>query len=103
MAGDRGCDEQCHETCCSSNPVTLSRPVSHQNYTGTTLSYTQAVGLLGWGISPPQNRYLHIGQHKPTRNAHNTDIHAFSGIRTHDPSLRTGEDISCLRQRDNCN
>jgi hypothetical protein len=28
-----------------------------------------------------------------------TDIQASSGIRTHDPSARTGEDISCLRQR----
>jgi hypothetical protein len=26
-----------------------------------------------------------------------TDIHARSGIRTHDPCVRAGEDISCLR------
>jgi hypothetical protein len=31
-----------------------------------------------------------------------TDIHAFSGIRTHDPSVRVGEDGSCLRQHGHC-
>jgi hypothetical protein len=30
-------------------------------------------------------------------NAHNTDIHASSGIRTHDPSVPASEDSSCLR------
>jgi hypothetical protein len=40
----------------------------------------------------------------PTRriNAHNTDIHAFSGVLTHDPSVRTGEDSSCLWPRGHC-
>jgi hypothetical protein len=28
-----------------------------------------------------------------------TDIHALSGIRTHDPSVREGEDGSCRRPR----
>jgi hypothetical protein len=32
----------------------------------------------------------------------NADIHASSGIRTHDPSTRTGEDGSCLRLRGHC-
>jgi hypothetical protein len=32
-------------------------------------------------------------------NAHNTDIHALSGIRTHDPSVRASEDSSCLSPR----
>jgi hypothetical protein len=31
-----------------------------------------------------------------------TDIHALSGIRTHDPSLRAKEDSSCLRPRGHC-
>jgi hypothetical protein len=31
-----------------------------------------------------------------------TDVHALSGIRTHDPSVRAGEDGSCLRLRDHC-
>jgi hypothetical protein len=36
-------------------------------------------GLFGLGISQLQGRHLH------------TDIHAFSGIRTHNPSVRAGE------------
>jgi hypothetical protein len=48
--------------------------------------FTQLVGLLGRGISPSQGRYLT-----------QTDIHSLSGIRTHDPSVRAGENISCLR------
>jgi hypothetical protein len=59
------------------------------------LIYTQSVGLLGQGISPPQSRCLHTGQHKHRINA---DIHALSGIRTHDPSFRASEDSSYLRQ-----
>jgi hypothetical protein len=44
-------------------------------------SFTQSVGLLGRGISPTQGRYLHTGQHK------HADIHATSGILTHDPRV----------------
>jgi hypothetical protein len=44
-----------------------------------------------WGISPSQGLYLHAEQHKHGINAHNTDIHALSGIRTHDPSIRASE------------
>jgi hypothetical protein len=63
--------------------------------------FTQMVGLLGRVISPSQGRYPHIGQHKQSINAH-TDIHALSGIRTHDPSVRESEDSSCLRPRGHC-
>jgi hypothetical protein len=59
---------------------------------------TQTVGLLARGISPSQGRYLHRRQHKHRINAH-TDIHASSGIRTHDPSVRVSEDSSYLRPR----
>jgi hypothetical protein len=31
-----------------------------------------------------------------------TDIHASSGIRTHDPSVWAGEDSSCLRLSGHC-
>jgi hypothetical protein len=65
-------------------------------------SYTQSVRLLGRGNSPSQGLYLHTKQHKHRINAHNTDVHALSGIRTHDPSVRASEDSSCLRQRDHC-
>jgi hypothetical protein len=66
------------------------------------LIYTHSVGLLGQGISPPQGRYLHTEQHKHRIDAHNTDIHALSGIQNHDPRLRRGEDGSCLRTRGHC-
>jgi hypothetical protein len=64
-------------------------------------SFTRTVGLLGRVIRPPQGRYLHTGQHKHRINAH-TDIHAVSGSRTHDPSVRASEDSSCLRQCGHC-
>jgi hypothetical protein len=66
------------------------------------LIYTQSVGLLGRVTSPSQGRYLHTGQHEQRINAHNTDIHALNGIRTHDPSVRAGEDGSCRRPRGHC-
>jgi hypothetical protein len=50
----------------------------------------QTVGLLGRVISPSECRYLHL------------DIHAYSGIRTNDPSARASEEISCLRPLDHC-
>jgi hypothetical protein len=53
-------------------------------------------------ISLSQGRYLHTGQHKHRINTHNTDIHALSGIRTHDPNLQASEDGSCLQQRGHC-
>jgi hypothetical protein len=56
----------------------------------------QTVGLLGRGISPSQGRYLHAGQHKHRINTH-IDIHALSGIRTHDPSIQASDDGACLR------
>jgi hypothetical protein len=50
-----------------------------------------SVGLFGRVISPSQGRYLT-----------QTDIHALSGIRTHDLSVRGSEDCSCLRPRGHC-
>jgi hypothetical protein len=64
--------------------------------------FSQKVGLLGWVISPSQGLYRNTGQHKHRINAHThhtSHIHALSGIRTHDPSVRASEDSSCLRQR----
>jgi hypothetical protein len=62
-------------------------------------SYTQSAGLLGRGISPSQRLYLYTEQQKHKINTQNTDIQAFTGIRTHDLSVRAGEDSSCLRPR----
>jgi hypothetical protein len=45
--------------------------------------FRHTVGLLGRVINPSQGLYLHrTTQHRKTR----TNIHALSGIRTHDPS-----------------
>jgi hypothetical protein len=57
--------------------------------------YTRSVRLLGRGISPSQIRYLHTEQHNHRINA---DIHALSGIRTHNPSVRAAEDSSLLKK-----
>jgi hypothetical protein len=37
-----------------------------------------------------------------TYTQNNTNIHASSGIQTHDPSVRAGEDSSCLRPHGHC-
>jgi hypothetical protein len=66
------------------------------------LIFTPSVRILGQGISPSQDHYLYTGQHKHRINAHNTDIRALTGIRTHDPSVQAGEDGSCLRPRGHC-
>jgi hypothetical protein len=54
------------------------------SHIGSFLNYFRhMVGLLGRVISPSQGLYLHrTTQHRKTR----TNIHALSGIRTHDPS-----------------
>jgi hypothetical protein len=65
----------------------------------TFLTYTFSRPL--WtGISPSQSRYLHTEQHK--RGIKNTDIHALSRIRTHDPSVRAREGNSWLRPLGHC-
>jgi hypothetical protein len=58
---------------------------------------TQLVGLFEWGISPSQGRHLHTEKHKHKINAHGHSC--LSEIWTHDPSVRAGEDGSCLRPR----
>jgi hypothetical protein len=62
--------------------------------------YGQWVALLGRGISPVA-RPLPT-QDNTNRDTTRTDIHASSGIRTHCPSVRVGEDISCLILRGPC-
>jgi hypothetical protein len=59
--------------------------------------YTQSVGLLGRVICPLQGFYLNTGQHKHRINTHTPNIHALSGIGTHEHSVRASEDSSCLR------
>jgi hypothetical protein len=52
------------------------------------LNLRQSVGLLGRGSARPK-----------AATYTQTDIHTLSGIRTHDLSVRTGEDVSFLRPR----
>jgi hypothetical protein len=94
--------------CLSVRPsIHLSSCCSHFEHRASVKSFVPlqvlnlrlSVGLLGRGISPTQDHYLH--RTTKTQNKH-TDIHALSGIRTYDPSVRASEDISCLRPRDNC-
>jgi hypothetical protein len=39
-------------------------------------------------ISSSQGPYLNTGQYKQNKRIHTLNIHALSGIRTHDPSVR---------------
>jgi hypothetical protein len=59
------------------------------------------VELLGRVISSSQGHNLTTGQHKHWINVY-TNIHTLSGFRTHDPSVRSSEDSSCLRPRGYC-
>jgi hypothetical protein len=60
------------------------------------LDLKQSVGLLGRVMSSSQGLYLYINTEKRTY-AHTLNIHALSGIRTHDPGFRGSEDSACLR------
>jgi hypothetical protein len=64
---------------------------------------SQTVKLLGRVISPSKGRYLNTGQHKQYKDIHTPNIHALSGIRNHNPSVRAREESSCLRLRGYCN
>jgi hypothetical protein len=64
--------------------------------------FSQTVGLLGRGISPPQGHYLHRTIQIQNKPIHTPNIHALSGIQTHDPSVQASEDNSWLRLRGYC-
>jgi hypothetical protein len=55
-----------------------------------------------WTWDQPIARLLPTHRITQRINAHNTDIHALSGVRTHDPSVQASEDSSCLRARGHC-
>jgi hypothetical protein len=65
-------------------------------------NFSQPIGLLGQVISPSQSRYLSTGQHRINAyththtHTHTPNIHALSGIRTHDPRVRASEDSPYL-------
>jgi hypothetical protein len=57
------------------------------------------VGKTPWTGDQPDTGPIHT---QDNTNKINTNIHASSWIRTHDPSTGKAEDNSCLRQRGNC-
>jgi hypothetical protein len=59
-------------------------------------------GRTPWMGDQPVARPLPTYRKKYRINAHNTNIHALSGIRTHDRSVRANEDSSSLRPRGHC-
>jgi hypothetical protein len=56
----------------------------------------QGPGLL---FSSSQGLYLNRGQHKHRTNTYTPNMHALSGSRTQDPSIRANEDSSYLGHR----
>jgi hypothetical protein len=62
----------------------------------------QTVVPLGRVISSSQGLYLNTGQRKQNKYTHTPNIHALSGIRTYDPSVRASEDSSCIRPLGYC-
>jgi hypothetical protein len=73
-------------------------PFPTQNLTSETYEsiFRHLVGLLGREINPTQ---VYTGQHNTKKKKTRAHIHASSGIRTHDPSVRAVEDRTCLRPR----
>jgi hypothetical protein len=63
---------------------------------------TQTLGLLGRAISPSQGHYLNRTTQTQNKHVHTPNIHVLRGIRTHDSSVRSSEDSSCLRLRGYC-
>jgi hypothetical protein len=86
----------------------IPRLQSHINRDSNLLIYVRLYSLCGpWSLFRLLNVYT-VGRTPWTgdqpvarpllthRTAHTAEIHASSGIRTHDPSVRAGEDGSCL-------
>jgi hypothetical protein len=62
------------------------------------------IGRTPWASDQPVARPLPKHRTTQTQNkrVHTPNIHALSGIRTHDPSVRENEDSSCLRPHGHC-
>jgi hypothetical protein len=58
------------------------------------------IGMPPWTGDQPVARPLPTHRTKQTQM--HTDIHALSGIRNHDPSVRASEDSLCLRPHGHC-
>jgi hypothetical protein len=51
-------------------------------------------------MSSSQGLYLNTEQHKQNKHIHIANIHALSGIRTHDPGFQASDENTCLRPLD---
>jgi hypothetical protein len=72
--------------------------LGRQFLTLLNLALRHTTGLLGRGVGPSQDLYLHrTPQHIKMR----TNVHALSGPRTHDPSTQSGKTHG-LRPRSHC-
>jgi hypothetical protein len=67
----------------------------------STFSQSQTVGMTPWMGDQPNSRPLSAQANINTEKTQ-TNTRALSGIQTHDPNVRAGEDISCLRPRGHC-
>jgi hypothetical protein len=81
-------------------PISLPTYDSKIQFFSFLILYT-VVGT-PWIRDQPAARPLPAHRTTQSRNKC-TDIHALSGIGTHDHSVRTSEDSSCLRPHDHCN
>jgi hypothetical protein len=66
------------------------------------LVFLYTVGRTPWTGDQLVTRPLSTHRMTHRINAHNTYIHALSGIRTYDHSVRASEDSSCFRPRGHC-
>jgi hypothetical protein len=83
---------------CYSPNLGLGLPPWNSPFHLGLLYLRHSVGLLGRVISSSQGLYLYTNKEKRTHTHTQTlNIHAQSGIRTHDPGFRASEDSECLR------
>jgi hypothetical protein len=80
---------------------TLEHRASVKRFLSLHFLNPKTVGRTPWTGDQPVARPL------PTQDSTNTEqrktvIHALSGIRTYDPSVRASEDSSCFRPRGQC-
>jgi hypothetical protein len=66
---------------------------SHSELISKYETYRQSVGPPRWGTSSSQDRYIHRTKHEHRNNVR---------IRNHDPRVRSGKDVSCLRRQGYC-
>jgi hypothetical protein len=88
--------------CCKTKPISVSGSTTLAElgrFFSSLILYT--VSMTPWTSDQPVTKPLPTHRTTQTQNKR-TDIHASSEIRTHDPSVRSGEDGSCLRPRGHC-